>query len=47
MEDKNKYKNLANADHPATLVYLVDISGSMRANMPDGKKRIEVTKDAI
>jgi uncharacterized protein YegL len=43
----NQYKNLANSDHPATLVYLVDISGSMKAQMPDGKKRIDVTKDAI
>lgn len=41
------YKNLANSDHPATLLYLVDISGSMDAPMPDGKKRIEVAKDAI
>lgn len=41
------YKNLANTDHPATLIYLVDISGSMEAPMPDGKTRIEVAKDAI
>ncbi len=47
MEETNRYKNLANSDHPATLIYLVDISGSMAAKMPDGKTRIEATKDAI
>jgi hypothetical protein len=41
------YKNQANSDHPATLIYLVDISGSMSATMPDGKTRIEVAKNAI
>jgi hypothetical protein len=41
------YKNLANSDHPATLIYLVDISGSMEAPMPGGKTRIEVARDAI
>lgn len=47
MTDINKYKNLANTDHPATLIYLVDISGSMRAPMPGGGTRIDVAKDAI
>jgi uncharacterized protein YegL len=47
MNDINKYKNLANTDHPATLIYLVDISGSMRAPMPGGRTRIDVAKDAI
>ena len=41
------YKNQANSDHPATLIYLVDISGSMNATMHDGKARIEVAKNAI
>lgn len=41
------YKNQANTDHPATLIYLVDISGSMSATMQDGKTRIEVAKNAI
>lgn len=41
------YKNLANATHPATLIYLVDISGSMKAPMQDGKTRMVVAKDAI
>lgn len=47
MENKKEYKNQANSDHPATLIYLVDISGSMNAAMTDGKARIEVAKDAI
>lgn len=47
MKPNGNYKNLANTDHPATLIYLVDISGSMKAPMPDGKSRIDVTKDAI
>lgn len=42
-----KYKNLASTDHPATILYLVDISGSMKAPMLDGKTRIDVAKDAI
>lgn len=42
-----KYRNLANSDHPATLIYLVDISGSMKALMPDGKSRIDVAKASI
>ena len=41
------YKNQANSDHPATLIYLVDISGSMSATLQDGKTRIEVAKNAI
>lgn len=41
------YKNQANSDHPATLLYLVDISGSMNATMQEGKTRIEVAKNAI
>jgi hypothetical protein len=42
------YKNQANSDHPATLLYLVDISGSMNATMREsGKTRIEVAKNAI
>ena len=44
---KKEYKNQANSDHPATLIYLVDISGSMSATMQDGKTRIEVAKNAI
>ena len=44
---KKDYKNQANSDHPATLIYLVDISGSMSATMQDGKTRIEVAKNAI
>jgi len=47
MTDSKQYKNLSNSDHPATLIYLVDISGSMKAPMPDGKSRIDVAKDAI
>ena len=47
MENKKEYKNQANSDHPATLIYLVDISGSMNTPMRDGKTRIEVAKDAI
>jgi hypothetical protein len=47
MASTGKYKNLANSDHPATLIYLVDISSSMRAAMPDGRSRIEAVKDAI
>lgn len=47
MTTSNQYQNLSNSDHPATLIYLVDISGSMKALMPDGKKRIDVAKDAI
>lgn len=46
MTSKGQYKNLANADHPATLIYLVDISGSMKAPMGN-TKRIDVAKDAI
>jgi uncharacterized caspase-like protein len=46
-EQKQNYKNQANSDHPATLIYLVDISGSMNATMQDGKTRIEVAKNAI
>jgi hypothetical protein len=42
-----EYRNQANSDHPATLIYLVDISGSMSATMQDGKTRIEVAKNAI
>jgi uncharacterized protein YegL len=42
-----EYKQQANAEHPATIIYLVDISGSMQASMPGGKTRIEVVKDAI
>jgi uncharacterized protein YegL len=42
-----EYTNQANSDHPATLIYLVDISGSMNATMQDGKTRIEVAKNAI
>ena len=44
---KKKYQNQANSDHPATLIYLVDISGSMNATMQGGKARIEVAKNAI
>ncbi len=44
---KKGYKNQANSDHPATLIYLVDISGSMNATMQGGKARIEVAKNAI
>lgn len=47
MESKEKYQNLANSDHPATLIYLVDISGSMRASMLDGRTRVEAVKDVI
>lgn len=47
MGTTGKYTNLANSDHPATLIYLVDISGSMKAPMPGGRTRIEVAKDAI
>jgi uncharacterized caspase-like protein/Mg-chelatase subunit ChlD len=46
-EKKKSYRNQANSDHPATLLYLVDISGSMNAMMQDGKTRIEVAKNAI
>lgn len=41
------YMELANSDHPATLVYLVDISGSMDSPMTVDKTRIQVTKDAL
>lgn len=47
MTDNRMYKNLSNSDHPGTLLYLVDISGSMGAAMPDGKFRIDVAKEAI
>lgn len=47
MTDNNKYQNLSTSDHPATIILLVDISGSMKAFMPDGNKRIDVAKDAI
>lgn len=47
MATKSHYKNLANSTHPATLIYLVDISGSMAAKMPESKSRMEVAKDAI
>jgi uncharacterized protein YegL len=47
MKLQKDYKNQANSDHPATLIYLVDISGSMNATMQDGKARIEVAKNAI
>lgn len=47
MTDNNKYQNLSTSDHPATIILLVDISGSMKAVMPDGNKRIDVAKDAI
>jgi caspase domain-containing protein len=46
-EKKKSYRNQANSDHPATLIYLVDISGSMNAIMQDGKTRIEISKNAI
>jgi uncharacterized caspase-like protein len=46
-EQKKNYRNQANSDHPATLIYLVDISGSMNATMQDGKTRIEIAKNAI
>jgi Mg-chelatase subunit ChlD len=46
-EQRKNYKNQANSDHPATLIYLVDISGSMNAIMQDGKTRIEIAKNAI
>lgn len=41
------YNNTANSDHPATIIFLIDISGSMAAPMPGGKRRIDVAKDAI
>lgn len=47
MGSKSLYKNLANSTHPATLLYLVDISRSMEAKMPEGKSRMDVAKDAI
>jgi hypothetical protein len=47
LANKKSYKNQANSDHPATLMYLVDISGSMNATMRDGKTRIDVAKNAI
>lgn len=47
MGSKNLYKNLATSSHPATVIYLVDISHSMGAKMPEGKSRMEVAKDAI
>lgn len=47
MQLTEKYRNLSNSDHPATLIYLVDIGNSMKAYMPDGKRRIDVAKDAI
>ncbi len=46
-KEMKPYKNQANSDHPATLIYLVDISGSMNAKMQDDKTRIEVAKNAI
>lgn len=42
-----QYKNLASADHPATIIILVNISESMGGPTADGKTRIEVAKDAI
>lgn len=47
MASTGNYKNFASSDHPATILYLVDISGSMKAPMPDGKIRIDAAKDAI
>ena len=47
VQTRKIYKNQANSDHPATLIYLVDISGSMNATMQGGKARIEVAKNAI
>jgi uncharacterized protein YegL len=47
LKTRHEYKNQANSDHPATLIYLVDISGSMSATMQDGKTRIEMAKNAI
>jgi uncharacterized protein YegL len=42
-----EYKNKANRNHPATVIFLVDVSGSMDARMADGKRRIEIAKDGI
>lgn len=47
LQPRASYKNQANSDHPATLIYLVDISGSMNATMQGGKSRIEIAKNAI
>lgn len=41
------YEKLASSDNPATILFLIDISGSMQAPMAGGKTRLEVAKDAI
>ncbi len=50
-EQRNKsehYSNLATADHPALIVYLLDISGSMgQAMQSTGKTRIQAVSDAF
>lgn len=42
-----EYLNLASSEHPATVIYLLDISGSTDRPMLGGRKRIDVLKDAI
>ena len=41
------YQNLASANLPATLIYLVDVSGSMKAPMFGGKSRIDIAKESL
>ena len=42
------YKKVATSDHPALIIYLLDISGSMGQSMQKtGKTRIEAVSDAL
>lgn len=42
-----KYKNLSNSDHPATVIYLVNISNSMSTLSDNGNTRLDIARDAI
>ncbi|MBX3049094.1 MAG: VWA domain-containing protein [Anaerolineales bacterium] len=41
------YQNRASSTNPALVVFLIDISGSMAAKMPDGRPRHVVVQDAL
>lgn len=41
------YQNTASSTNPALIVFLIDISGSMAAKMPDGRPRHVVVQDAL
>jgi uncharacterized protein YegL len=38
------YTNLANSNHPALVIFLLDISGTMGSAMPGGETRLDVVK---